>query len=182
METKSLRLTVSLLCGQESWCTRRRLLMKVPWWRQPGTLALYFCLGLRTPSPSKRWSRSRPMKCWHCWTSTLFARECPSSVRDTLLRPLIAAFGFQCQSTKRLTCYLVFQWSFLMDVFVSTVKELTLSSMSVFPQIQDTKNLHSLLWMWVFVNFSHLIKCLPRRLQRELGIVQMSLTRSEWPK
>lgn len=37
-----------------------------------------------------------------------------------------------------------------MGVSVSTAKEPTPSSMSGFPQIQDTKNLHRLLSMWVF--------------------------------
>lgn len=47
-------------------------------------------------------------------------------------------------------CLSLFQWSFLMVVFVSTVKEPTPSSMNDFPPTPDTKKLPRLPWMWVF--------------------------------
>lgn len=55
-----------------------------------------------------------------------------------------------------------------MDVSVSTAKEPTPSSMSGFPQIQDTKNLHRLLWMWVFLSFNSVFL---KKTQREISLM-----------
>lgn len=49
--------------------------------------------------------------------------------------------------------YCLSQWSFRMVVFVSTVKEPTLSSMSDFPQTPDTKSQPRQLWTWVCMTF-----------------------------
>lgn len=66
---------------QASWCTRLLRLMRAPWWRQPGTLALSFCHARRTPSPSRKWAKRPPTGCWRCSTSTPTASGCPLSVR-----------------------------------------------------------------------------------------------------
>lgn len=96
LATEFVCLDVSVVLNpQMSWCTRQPLLTRGLWWQLPGTLVLCSCPVPRTPSPSARWTRRWPTRCWPCSTLTATVNACPSSVSEyfkTVIR--VSLLGF----------------------------------------------------------------------------------------
>lgn len=104
---------------QESWFIRLSLQTRALWWRRPETSALCFARERPARSPPQRWDDPSPTLCSLYWTSTTYARGCPSLARIIIKQIIFSPkkirkrFGLHFEKRKKQVQILLIQLSVL---------------------------------------------------------------------